>query len=669
MKPIIRLSIVGLICQLALLLAATAQASEPPAGWWSAWSTTALESQLQEIADELASLAHPRLMTGIGPIGYRSQSHATADQTEWIEIDLAGAPVINEVIVVPALYHTPDSTLEADGFPAAFRVIAVNEQQRETILASFTAADGLLPRKAPLLIDCPPTFASRVRLEATRLTPRSWDGQYCLQLAEVLVFCGEQNVALNQSVTCSSTDNNPEGARDAPFVVDGFVPYLMDAQEGKRSIAFLTHLRDTKPCSITIDLGQSHWLDGLRLHAADVSDNVPQSHANNFGIPSHLQIDGATTADFAEPVLLADYRIESSLTSGPVITLPIPPTNCRFVRLTSLTPSLSRNSGRPFFGFAEVECFVEGRNVALGGIVSTSLANETLSRPDRLQAITDGNNYYGTILPVRNWLSQLARRHELEAEQPLLRKALADAYRSQSEMIQRLTWLSLLLVAVVVAIIAVERAIRQRAIFRTREQIAADLHDELGANLYALALYGDLATDNIGHPEKLSGLINQMRELANRSGKAAKACVNLLESEGLYDGLVADLNRTSTRLLADLDHTLTIEGADHLTSLPAKAQLGIALFYKECLTNIIRHSGATRVETELLATDRELVLSVLDNGRGLGQQLAAGRASHTPASLSRRARLLGGSVVAADRDGGGTRVTLRTRSHPRWPTV
>ena len=668
MKPIIRCSIVKLICQPVFLLAAAATAAgEPPAAsWTSAWSATAIESQLRAIANELASLAHPRLMTGVGPIGYRSQAHATANHAEWIEIELKKAATIDAVIIVPTLYHTPDSTLEADGFPADFRVVAVDEHQHETVLASFTAADGLLPRKAPLLINCPPTVTSRVRLEATRLTPRSWDGQYCLQLAEVLVFSGEQNVALHQSVTCSSTDNNPEGARDTQFVVDGFVPYLIDAQEGKRSIAFLTHLRDTDPCSFTIDLGESHRLDGLRLHAADVSDNVPQSHANNFGIPRHLQIDGANAADFAKPILLADYRIESSLATGSAITLPIPPTNCRFIRLTSLVPSLSENSGRPFFGFAEIECLVEGRNVAVGAVVSSSLPTERLSRPDRLQAITDGNNYYGTILPVRNWLSQLAWRHDLETKQPLLRTALADAYQRQSAMIQRLTWLSLLLVATVVAVVAGERAIRQRAIFKTREQIAADLHDELGANLHALALYGDLAADNIERPVKLSDLIGQMRELAKRCSKAAKACVNLLESEGLYEGLEADLNRTSARLLADLDHTLTIEGHDHLTSLAPKDQIGIVLFYRECLTNIIRHSGATQVETKLFATDRELVLSVSDNGCGLGQQPVTGRGNQTPASLARRARLLGGSVVAADRAGGGTRVTFNARTQRRW---
>ena len=670
MNPITHCNIAKLICRLAFLLAGgAATASEPPAASWaSAWSTPAIESRLREVADEVASLAHPRLMTGVGPLGYRSKSHEQPEQREWIEIDLEEATTINAVIIVPALYHTPDSTLEADGFPAAFRVVSVHDpQQQETLLARFTAADGLLPRKAPLLIDCPPTVATRVRLEATRLTPRAWDGRYCLQLAEVLVFCGEQNVALNRPVTSSSNDDNPEGGRDAAFVVDGFVPYLMDAQAGERSIAFLTHLRATEPCSIMIDLGQPHRLDGLRLHAADVSDNVPQSHANNFGIPRHLRIEGAATADFVEPALLADYRIESSLAAGPVITLRIPPTQSRYVRLTSLTPSLSGNSGRPFFGFAEVECLVEGRNVALGGTVSTSLPTETLSRPDRLQAVTDGNNYYGAILPVRSWLSQLARRHDLETEQPLLRRALTDAYRNQSQLIQRLTWLSLLLVAVVVAVIAVERVIRQRAIFRTREQIAADLHDELGANLHAIALYGDLATDNIDCPEKLTNLIGQMRDLATRSGKAAKACVNLLESQGLYEGLAADFKRTASRLLTDLQHTLSIEGSEHLGSLEPKIQIGVTLFYKECLANIIRHSGATRVETELLATPRELILSVADNGCGLSRQPAPSRGDHAPASLVRRARLLGGSVVVAERTGGGTQVTLRTRTQTRWP--
>ncbi len=657
-----------LCCGFGLLTAAVAAAGQPPAAPWLSWpSPAAIEARLAAVEAELGRLANPRPVPGVGPIGHRSAAHATADHLEWIEVDLGETVAIDGVVVVPTLFHRPDSTLEADGFPENFRLLAHAEGQDEPqVLASFTAADGLLPRRAPLVIDCPPTPATRVRLEATRLGPRAWDGLFCLQLAELLVFAGADNVALNCPVDCSSDDDNPEAARNAAFIVDGFLPYLLDAPGGKRSTAFMTHLRGDDPCSLTIDLGESHQLDGLRLHAADVSDNVPQSHANDFGIPRHLRVEAAAAADFAAATRLVEHTIGSALAAGPIISLRFPPTACRFVRLTSLVPSRATHSDRPCFGCAELECLVAGRNVAAGKPVSTSLPAAELSRADRLQAVTDSSNYYGPILPLRLWLSQLARRHELERGYPQLREELAASYRSQSLLVQRLILLSLLLAAVVVAVIAVGRTIRQRAIDRTREQIAADLHDELGANLQAIALCGDLAARKTNSPEQLAGLLERLRELAARGGKAAKACVNLLESDRLYEGFAAELQRASSRLLADLDHTLEIEGEEHLATLPPRIQIGVALFYKECLANIIRHSGATHVATEVVARPAEIVLTVADNGYGL-QGLAGGpRSDLAPASLRRRARLLGGSVVVADRTGGGLQVTLRARTRSRW---
>jgi len=51
-------------------------------------ATTRLEEQLDAIDQELKSLAQPRLLSGIGPIGYRSQSHDTDGHKEWIEVTL-----------------------------------------------------------------------------------------------------------------------------------------------------------------------------------------------------------------------------------------------------------------------------------------------------------------------------------------------------------------------------------------------------------------------------------------------------------------------------------------------------------------------------------------------------------------------------------------------------
>ena len=634
--------------------------------WQSPWRTTHLEKRIQAIDEELETLAQPRLLSGIGPIGYRSQSHDTDGHEEWIEVRLRDETTINEIILVPSLYHNPDSTVEADGFPEEFKIWAIHEKKgTKTLLASFTAEDQILPRKSPLSVPCKPVSASRVRLEATVLSQRAWDDRYVLQFAEMLIFCGQQNVGLHCTVECSSFDSSPEGARNPQFLVDGVIPYLMDANTGSRSLAFFTDIPAGSTHHIDIDLGKPIHINGACLHATDISDNVPHAHPNTFGIPRHFQIIGAQKRDFTDGQLLADFQLKTAFDAGPILQLKFPTTHCQFLRLMVIEPDQIPDALSGCIGLAEIEYLNDGNNVAVASTVTTSLNPALISRQDRLLAITDGNNYYGEILPTRTWLNQLARRHELETEHPLAQAALTTAYQSQKAAIELLFWLSCLLTAIIAAIIVIQRLLKHRAIYNTREQIAADLHDELGANLHAISLCSDLASTKIHEPDQLITLFHRIHELTSRSGKAAKACVNLLESKGLYEGLAADVERIAGRLLSDIEYIIHVEGSDHLESLDPKTQIGIALFFKECLANVIRHSGATHVTADLDATPTELVLTVTDNGKGLPSK-ESGVARTSPESLKRRARLLRGTVVTTDRPEGGTRITLRTKTKSWW---
>ena len=129
--------------------------------------------------------------------------------------------------------------------------------------------------------------------------------------------------------------------------------------------------------------------------------------------------------------------------------------------------------------------------------------------------------------------------------------------------------------------------------------------------------------------------------------------------------LRADIDRIAGRLLSDIDYDIHVKGDDHLESLDPKTQIGVALFFKECLANVIRHSGATHVTANLDATPTELVLTVTDNGKGFPSK-ESGIARISPDSLLRRARLLHGTVVTTDRPEGGTRITLRTKTKSWW---
>jgi len=50
----------------------------------------ALESRLQEIDQQLSKLPHYSLRSGVGAIGFRSETHLDAEHQEWLKIDFGG---------------------------------------------------------------------------------------------------------------------------------------------------------------------------------------------------------------------------------------------------------------------------------------------------------------------------------------------------------------------------------------------------------------------------------------------------------------------------------------------------------------------------------------------------------------------------------------------------
>jgi signal transduction histidine kinase len=294
--------------------------------------------------------------------------------------------------------------------------------------------------------------------------------------------------------------------------------------------------------------------------------------------------------------------------------------------------------------------------VAQGKRAKSSLDPRQTTRP--VAALTDGNNYFGGILPIRIWMQQLHQRHELESVRPVIAAELSHRYAQQKTNLRRMSWLAALLAAGILLTLLAARHMRKREAVRMREQLAADLHDELGADLHTIGLLSDLAKESIDSREELVDLLDQVRVFSERSGNAARHCTNMLEARGLCEDLVEEMNRTSARLLADLEHHSDYEGEEALKKLTPRRRIDIFFFYKECLTNILRHSGATKISTHLKVTGDLIQLTVSDNGRGLPSGPGA---RFTPPSLKRRARILGATVVVEQPEGGGTSLCLKVK--------
>jgi signal transduction histidine kinase len=617
-------------------------------------SITDLQRRLAEIDSELAGLAHISLNSGVGPIGFRSRSHTEAEHLEWARVDLSREAVIDEVVLVPALWRDLNAGFVSDAFPANLRILAGTAgDPTGSVVAEFRDTAHLLPRIAPLVVPTGGIRASWVRIETDRLSRRAFDGRYMFQLAEMLVFADHENLALTRPVSISPNDGESP-AWNPVFLVDGILPYVMNSGRGNPSLAFMSEIGIGDRPSIQIDLKRKYPVSGIRLHAVDQSDTVPQIYPGDYALPHRFSIEGANDAGFTDAQLLMEASPTSIYELGPIMEWSFRENDCRYLRLTALEPYLSQESGRngTRIGYAEIEVLADGRNVAVGQPASAAFRPASSER--RFESLTDGHNLYGRILPVRQWLGELARRHDLETARPLV---VAELSRKHARQRTVLTWmfrLAALLAGGIAFILFYNhyRARRQEA--NIRERIAANLHDELGANLHAIGLLGDLAKDAVDSREDLVDTLDRIRSLSERTGAAARNCAHMVVAKGICEDLVADMRRDCRRLLADLEHSIAVEGEDVLRRLPRRKRIDLYLFHKEALINIIRHSGATEATTRLVASPGEIVLTISDNGCGI----AGGPSS----SLKRRARLLGADLSVEPPEAGGTRIVLKLKS-------
>ena len=80
--------------------------------------------------------------------------------------------------------------------------------------------------------------------------------------------------------------------------------------------------------------------------------------------------------------------------------------------------------------------------------------------------------------------------------------------------------------------------------------------------------------------------------------------------------------------------------------------------FQEILTNVARHSRATRVDMELMVNDERVALEVTDNGVGIADNDLNGKKSLGLLGMHERALLFGGEVKITGTPGHGTCVSV-----------
>jgi signal transduction histidine kinase len=196
------------------------------------------------------------------------------------------------------------------------------------------------------------------------------------------------------------------------------------------------------------------------------------------------------------------------------------------------------------------------------------------------------------------------------------------------------------------------------AIVEERQRISQDLHDSIIQSLYAISLsledLPDIITEDPGEgaaraDRAIDGIHATIRDIRN--------FIMGLQPELLIDAdLGAGIETLAAEFRANTLIDLELRLEPELPELPREHAAHILAITREALSNIARHSTATRATIELTAHDGTLELVIGDNGRGFDIEAARSSRQRGLANLRARAEAVGGKLTVTSESGAGTRV-------------
>jgi signal transduction histidine kinase len=180
-----------------------------------------------------------------------------------------------------------------------------------------------------------------------------------------------------------------------------------------------------------------------------------------------------------------------------------------------------------------------------------------------------------------------------------------------------------------------------------------ELHDELGQSLTALkATISALTPENL--PARRSDCLVMVDEsIGNVRELSQLLRPVILDDFGLDAGLRWLSERFSQRTGIQVDYRAEFSGR-----LIDENETHLFRIAQEALTNVARHSGATRVQIRLTRKDDKVWLTVADNGRGLRISDGTTSTSIGMVGMRARARHAGGDFVVHSSDGTGLKVEV-----------
>lgn len=193
-----------------------------------------------------------------------------------------------------------------------------------------------------------------------------------------------------------------------------------------------------------------------------------------------------------------------------------------------------------------------------------------------------------------------------------------------------------------------------------RDNIARDLHDEIGSNLSSISIFNEVAKESaVRNDNNLQAVLNKIGEYTQISQESMTDIVWMIDSKNdRFENIFIKMRTLASETIGAGNINLSIHFDESLNGLkiPMAKRKNFYLIYKEAINNLLKYSNCTHVIINVEKSAEFISLEIIDDGIGFNPNETQGNGLK---NMKKRTEELHGQLSINSLPGKGTTIKLK----------
>lgn len=200
---------------------------------------------------------------------------------------------------------------------------------------------------------------------------------------------------------------------------------------------------------------------------------------------------------------------------------------------------------------------------------------------------------------------------------------------------------------------------RNKELQQVRENIAGDLHDDLGSTLSSIQIMSSLMVSQSAENPKIKEAASNISRLSDKIAAGMREIVwSLNPAHDTLEAIVQQMHKIALDILATTNIQLAFKKnlSNKLYKLSPQSRKDLLLLFKESINNARKYSKASKITISIAQEKNKLMMKISDDG--VGFELNKVSKGNGLDNIERRAKNLHGKIEIRANEGKGVSVEL-----------